>query len=104
MHFPADFPTPLADLGTLWTDRRGGRLLPARADFQTAELWRWAGHLNLLDVIDQGADFRYRVYGSSLATLFGVELTGKTVADLAETTRPSIPTYCAVVLTRQPCR
>jgi hypothetical protein len=37
----------------------------------------WLGHLLLVDVVDGGADFVYRVYGSAVAETFGADMTGR---------------------------
>lgn len=40
------------------------------------------GSLILLDVIDQGRDFRYSLYGSRIAQVSGFDMTGKSLSDL----------------------
>lgn len=67
-----------------WEARRNGRFCPAWADFPVVDLRHWLGSLNLLDVVDEGADFRFRVYGTRMAEMMGHELTGKLVSELPE--------------------
>lgn len=83
----SDIPEPLAGLLALWEERRRARRMPTRADLPTEDLRPWLGHLILLDVLANGADFRYRVYGTRLVDTFGVERTGATVGMLPAETR-----------------
>jgi hypothetical protein len=61
-----------------WLERRGARLMPARADFDALNLKDWLGNLMLIEVLSGGAEFRYRLYGSVLASYYGEDYTGKT--------------------------
>lgn len=74
----AVFHPRLRALFELWDARRGSRQAPARSDFSHDDLLPWFGHLMLLDCIDSG-EFRYRLYGSQLAQLFGFDLTARLV-------------------------
>ncbi|MCC7045205.1 MAG: PAS domain-containing protein [Alphaproteobacteria bacterium] len=67
----------LLGLYRLWQSKRKDRQLPSRAAFQHAELPPWFGTLILLDVLDGGADYRYRLFGLVLATEAGFDMTGK---------------------------
>ena len=67
----------LVHLLRLWRSKCRQDLIPARADFSHTELRPWFGYLILLDVIDGGADFHYRLFGSSIASYLGIEMTGK---------------------------
>jgi hypothetical protein len=40
------------------------------------------GSLMLLDVLEQGRDFHYRLYGSRIAQVSGFDMTGKSLNDL----------------------
>ena len=42
----------------------------------------WLGNLLLMDVVDGGSDFRYRLHGTQLVQLFGADLTGRLVGSL----------------------
>lgn len=61
-----DCPEPLPDAGAL----------------DALELQEWLGDLMLLEVLDKGQDFRYRVYGSSVAAHVGFDLTGKRTSEV----------------------
>ena len=56
--------------------------MPSRAMFDPFALRPWLGRLILLDVIDGGEDFRYRLHGTWLVELFGRDLTGKRLSEL----------------------
>lgn len=80
----------LRRLFDLWDRKRGGRAMPARQDIDTVELREWLGNLVLVEVVDAGASYRYRVYGTKLADLFGHELTGRVVSHFASAHQPLI--------------
>lgn len=70
----------LRALWRFWLDLGAGRAMP-RADEVTPFLLRpWLGNVLLLDPAGDG-DFRYRLYGSTMAEAFGFDLTGKTVTE-----------------------
>src|SRR3546814_18454171 len=63
------------------------------------------GHIMLLDVLDGGADYRYRVYGSEIAQRAGFDMTGKCTSELPTGSLASlffIAVYQAVLLRPQP--
>jgi len=87
---PREYPphrAPVARLVALWEDRRGDRAMPRRADFSVPDLKPWLGDLALLDVIDDGADFRYRVHGVNLAQRAGFDLSVKLLSSLPDPPR-----------------
>ncbi len=64
--------------------RDGDSPLPTRASFSPAALPRHLPNIFLveLEIQDSGeVDYRYRVFGTGLAILFGVEMTGKLVSE-----------------------
>ena len=61
-----------------WLEKRGARLMPARADFDALDLKDWLGNLMLIEVLSGATEFRYRLYGSVLASYYGEDYTGKT--------------------------
>jgi hypothetical protein len=56
--------------------------MAAYADLAVLNDPEWLGHLSLIEVLEGGLDFRYRVYGSALAAYYGRDLTGKTTRAL----------------------
>src|SRR5262249_55185257 len=55
-------PPALDALYRLWDARRAGSAMPSRRDFAFEDLIPWLGHLMLVDAIDGGRDFVYRVF------------------------------------------
>lgn len=78
---------PQAALLALWRERRGGRAMPGRADIGPLDLRPWLGRTHLLEVIDGGADFLYRVHGTEIVRRIGVEMTGRRISDWGEPNR-----------------
>lgn len=73
---------PLRALWAYWAGRKHGDLLPGRKDIAPHGMRAWLANLLLLDVIDGGSDFRYRLHGAKLVTMFGHDLTGGVVSAL----------------------
>lgn len=73
----------LAFLLDYWDRLRGdGTMAPARA-IQPLEMRPALGYVCLLDVLDDGLDYHYRVYGSDIAHCVGADLTGTRLSDYA---------------------
>ena len=80
---PRAVPTrPLAFLLRHWEKLRAadGHVTPDRID--PAALAPAIGHVMLLDVEDGGRDFRYRLYGSTIARRSGFDMTGRRTSEL----------------------
>lgn len=77
---PPEHPT-IAFFRAYWKEKRAGRTMPSRADIRPAELKDNLGWLVLLDVLEGGADFRYRLLGTLVTQYFLREATGKTVTE-----------------------
>ena len=71
----------LIDLYRLWQAKRSDARIPARIEFGLDELRPLMGRIAILDVIDGGADFRFRLYGSNIANAYRGEMTGKSVRE-----------------------
>lgn len=78
----------------LWQRKRAARQIPARSDFDHADLAPWFGNLILLDVIDGGEDYRYRLFGITLAREAGFDMTGKLLSEYPIPSR--LPHFFAV--------
>ncbi len=57
---------------------RGERALPARGAFPFETLRIWLGHIALVDVLREPAQFKFRLFGTRLVELAGRDLTGQT--------------------------
>ncbi len=81
---PPDIQMPaLRGLWSYWNGKRVDGRLPGRDAINPFELRPWLGRLLLMDVVDSGRDFRYRLHGTGLVQLFGVDLTARLVSGLA---------------------
>lgn len=67
-------------------DRPGDGGLPAKRLIRPETLARYLGHLLLLDVLEGGLDFRYRLYGSEVARTARMDPTGRRFSEIAERT------------------
>ena len=63
---------------TYWTAKRGGRLMPRKRDIDPIEIpAKIVPNLQLIDVIDGGARFRYRLIGTATVDAYGEDFTGR---------------------------
>lgn len=67
---------PLRFLATHWRTI-AARGLPHLGEIDPFKLRPALGHLMVLEPVDHGRDFRYRLYGSALARISGLEMTGR---------------------------
>jgi hypothetical protein len=96
---------PLRFLARFWRERRVGEALPGIDIVDPLALKPALGYVMLLDVIEDGWDYRYRVYGSLIARRFGRDLTGTRTSDIARTAYTGnfyIAGYRAVLARREP--
>jgi hypothetical protein len=64
-----------------WRERAGERRTPTIRDIDPIEMRPALGFIVLTDVIEGGADFRFRLYGSGVAAVSGFDLTGKRLSE-----------------------
>jgi hypothetical protein len=79
----ADLPTKqLPFVLNLWQSLRdtNGRVTPEQID--PFALKPALGYILLIDVLDDGADFYYRLYGSEIARVAGFDMTGKRTSQM----------------------
>lgn len=65
-----------------WNRLRGEAPAPNQNLIDPLELREALGHIMILDALEDGADFRYRLYGSKIAARTGFDMTGKRVSEL----------------------
>lgn len=65
----------------MWNAKRRSGGLPSRSDFEIDELMPWFGHVIIMDVIDGGRDFRYRMIGTRITEFLDRDYTGKCVSE-----------------------
>lgn len=71
----------LGAVQSYWDSKRRARSMPSRADIRPDELKDWLSQLLLVDVIDGGAEFRYRLLGTKLTAFFPEDATNKTFSE-----------------------
>jgi hypothetical protein len=74
----------LKNLVLYWNEKRGERAYPKREDIEIADLRPLIGDIIILDVERDPLAFRYRLFGTHLATRRGYDMTGRTVAEIPE--------------------
>lgn len=68
-------------LRSYWEARRAGRVMPSRGDMNPADFKPHLGNMAMVDVLDGGAEFRYRVVGTLLTQYMLTDPTGKTLTE-----------------------
>jgi hypothetical protein len=61
----------LREFHAYWLARCGGKRVPARADIDPVEIHRFLPNIFMMDVIDGGTRFRYRLIGTALGRGLG---------------------------------
>ena len=69
-----------------WSDLRGARPLPHMREIDAIEMRPALGYVNLLEPVEDGRDFRYRVFGTVVAAVSGFDLTGQLASGLKAST------------------
>jgi hypothetical protein len=64
-----------------WCDLAAANPMPRASQIDALALAPALGHIGLVDVVDSGADFRHRLYGSYVAATSGFEMTGRLVSE-----------------------
>ena len=67
-----------------WLPAEGGP--PRRRLADAFSLKPWLGNLMILQPVDGGADFAYRLYGTAIAEVAGFDMTGRRVSEFASRT------------------
>lgn len=61
-----------------WLTKRGGRSMPCKRDIDPTEISpRVLPNLQIIEVIDGGARFRYRLIGTATVNAYGEDFTGR---------------------------
>ena len=104
-----EWPSVLAFVRDYWEAKRGSRAMPARNDISPAQLKTQLPHILLADVVDDGADFRYRLVGTNLREFFRAEPSGKLMSETlatfgAATLSGTLEAYGMALARRAPVR
>jgi hypothetical protein len=88
-----------------WSSLAAGHRLPGYRDVDPVDLRPALGYVLLLDVIEGGQDFRYRLFGSAIGSVSGFDMTGKRLSEhpaSAYVTEFSLAVGRAAVRRREP--
>ena len=87
-----------------WIEKKADRIAPARRDIQPTEMRDFLPNVFLVDVEERPMRFRFRLVGTEIVELFGIDVTGRYVDELDFSDRaPAVHAYyAAVVTTREP--
>ncbi|MEP3114081.1 PAS domain-containing protein [Nisaea sp.] len=75
----------LRALFSLWKTKTGTRAAPTRQNLDVLELRKWLPHIQLVDVIEDSTDIRYRVIGTWIVERYGEDNTGQTMSEIGLT-------------------
>lgn len=96
-------PDPLARLLSYWNDLRGDRVFPEPREIDPFDFTFALGYIMLLDVTDDGADFRYRLYGTKIAQAYQKDMQDLRTSVFEGVIREFfIAVYRAVLIRRVP--
>jgi hypothetical protein len=96
---------PLRFLAGHWARLAGDAAVPAVGRIDALELGPALGYLMLLDPVGDARDFRYRLYGSTLAAISRLDMTGRLLSEhpaSAYVAEFGMAAYRAVLERRQP--
>jgi len=88
-----------------WRDLAGTRAMPLADEVDAVAMRPALGFIILLDVLEGGRDFRYRLYGSVLADASGFDMTGELISAHKASNHVSwfyLATYRAALIRREP--
>jgi len=73
----------LREIAAYWFSLRGARLFPSRSDIAPKDLRRLLPHVTVLRVVDDGADYEYRIMGDVQVHAIGKSFSGLKLSDVA---------------------
>ncbi len=86
-----------------WNESRGDCFAALPQDVDPFKLKPVLGRIAVLDILDGGEEFKYRLYGSAIINGPGKDLTGKLVSEIWTPLRTFFAiTYRAVLLRKEP--
>lgn len=88
-----------------WNGLRHGTNLPRTSEIDPLQMRQALGHVMLIDSIEDGRDFRYRLYGSLLVGVSGFDMTGRLLSNHGASVwviEFSLATYRAALRRREP--
>lgn len=92
-------------LRSYWASLRRGAAIPHYRAIDPLNMGPILGYVLLLEPTDGDRDFRYRLFGSSIASVSGFDLTGKLASEMAASSPVvefGLASYRAVVRRKEP--
>jgi hypothetical protein len=81
----------------------GTHELPLRRDFRPADVTWMLGRIYLIDVLDDGADYCFRLFGIFWEKMYGTDVTGRRLSEIEATGLAALRgDYDAVLAARAP--
>ncbi|WP_193181797.1 PAS domain-containing protein [Nisaea sediminum] len=89
-----------------WESLHDGPGAPLRTSFDPVDIPRLLPHILFFDVLDEGRDFRFRVIGERVRSVFFGNYTGRTLLSLdhVEPDGPLVRMFRKAVVSREPVR
>lgn len=69
------------DVYSLWLKHKGDQPMPQRKDMSAGALKDSTPFVYIIDILDDGEDYRFRFVGSAIAQSIGADITGKRLSD-----------------------
>lgn len=88
-----------------WTRLERARRFPALRQLDPVEMRPALGYIMLVDAVDGGQDFRYRLYGSTISFVSGFDMTGRLLTEHPSSTyniEYSLAVYRACLARQEP--
>jgi hypothetical protein len=79
---PAPTAKPLLELAAYWRGKCAGKALPSRTSIDPSEIVSHLPWIFMVDVLEGGAEYRYRLLGTSIVSANYRDATGKSFRDL----------------------
>ena len=91
-------------IGKHFENLSAGALMPRRRGFRPAAVSRMLGKIYLIDVLDGGTDYRFRLFGTFWEKLYGFDITDQKLSELESAGHLTTlrGDYDTVVSTRKP--
>ena len=70
-------------LHKLWLSKKVGDELPRKSDFKPTEMKKYLSCIYLVDILDDAADFRIRLFGTDVVRMLGRDYTGAVLSETA---------------------
>jgi len=74
----------LRALFSFWHAKAGARAAPTRQNLDVLDLKQWLPHIQLVDIIENCTDIRYRVIGTWVVERYGEDNTGQTMTEIGQ--------------------